>query len=501
MLRQLCRRCTPRQALWQGVRGATSYHVPRDPRFARLEPADLDVFRGIVGDAGVVTDADALQAYNLCALCSFKRRAVTGPPTRTSGLQAAPAWPRRDWMGKYAGSSSVALRPKSTEHVSRILAHCNARMLAVVPQARAPPRARGAAPSPAGGRPPRPRARRAATQGSWAAARRCTTRWCSPRPASTACSPSTRCAGAGAPRPPARRLRPARPRPVGEARPCGAQVSGALVCEAGCILEQLDGHVGGQGFAMPLDLGAKGSCHIGGNLASNAGGLRLLRYGSLHGSVLGLEAVLADGTVLDLLTTLRKVRGAPSRLRAARRPAHGPSRGARARQDNTGYDLKQLLIGSEGTLGIITAAAIQCPPRPAAVHVTYLAVASFATVQQARAGRAARPCRWRPPRPHEAGAPGSRGAPARPCAAARRAGVCARAAAPGRGAVGVRVPGPRIAGADAGAAGRRARPAAGQRRAVLPGRRDVRQQRRARLRQARGARPGGAWLGQAWALP
>lgn len=224
---------------------------------------------------------------------------------------------------------------------------------------------------------------------------------------------------------------------MGEARPCGAQVSGALVCEAGCILEQLDGHVGGQGFAMPLDLGAKGSCHIGGNLASNAGGLRLLRYGSLHGSVLGLEAVLADGTVLDLLTTLRKVRGAPARLRAARRPAHGPSRGARARQDNTGYDLKQLLIGSEGTLGIITAAAIQCPPRPAAVHVTYLAVASFATVQQARAGRAARPCRWRPPRPHEAGAPGSRGAPARPCAAARRAGVCARAAAPGRGAVGV----------------------------------------------------------------
>ena len=57
---------------------------------------------------------------------------------------------------------------------------------------------------------------------------------------------------------------------------------------------------------MPLDLGAKGSCHIGGNVATNAGGLRLLRYGSLHGSLLGLEAVLADGRVLDLLTTLRK---------------------------------------------------------------------------------------------------------------------------------------------------------------------------------------------------
>ena len=117
-------------------------------------------------------------------------------------------------------------------------------------------------------------------------------------------------------------------------------MSGALVCEAGCILEQLDAHVGGHGFTMPLDLGAKGSCHIGGNLATNAGarpchtghalieasemmpavagslppdqrqapagGLRLLRYGSLHGSVLGLEVVLANGTVLDLLTTLRK---------------------------------------------------------------------------------------------------------------------------------------------------------------------------------------------------
>jgi D-2-hydroxyglutarate dehydrogenase len=107
---------------------------------------------------------------------------------------------------------------------------------------------------------------------------------------------------------------------------------------------------------MPLDLGAKGSCHIGGNVATNAGGLRLLRYGSLHGSVLGLEAVLADGTVLDLLTTLRK--------------------------DNTGYDLKQLFIGSEGTLGLITAVAIHCPPRPLAVNVSYLAVPSFEAAQQ-----------------------------------------------------------------------------------------------------------------------
>ena len=66
---------------------------------------------------------------------------------------------------------------------------------------------------------------------------------------------------------------------------------GILICQAGCILGNLDSFVSDQGFTMPIDLGAKGSCHIGGNLATNAGGVRLLRYGSLHGSVLGLEAV------------------------------------------------------------------------------------------------------------------------------------------------------------------------------------------------------------------
>lgn len=68
----------------------------------------------------------------------------------------------------------------------------------------------------------------------------------------------------------------------------------------------MDHYLAEKGFIFPLDLGAKGSCHIGGNVATNAGGLRLLRYGSLHGSVLGLEAVLPDGTVWDGLSTLRK---------------------------------------------------------------------------------------------------------------------------------------------------------------------------------------------------
>ncbi|XP_069321471.1 D-2-hydroxyglutarate dehydrogenase, mitochondrial isoform X1 [Eulemur rufifrons] len=131
-------------------------------------------------------------------------------------------------------------------------------------------------------------------------------------------------------------------------------VSGTLVCQAGCVLEQLSRHVEERGFVMPLDLGAKGSCHIGGNVATNAGGLRFLRYGSLHGTVLGLEVVLADGTVLNCLTSLRK--------------------------DNTGYDLKQLFIGSEGTLGVITAVSILCPPKPKAVSVAFLGCPSFAEV-------------------------------------------------------------------------------------------------------------------------
>lgn len=106
---------------------------------------------------------------------------------------------------------------------------------------------------------------------------------------------------------------------------------------------------------MPLDLGAKGSCQIGGNVSTNAGGLRLLRYGSLHGSVLGLEVVLADGTVLDLLSANRK--------------------------DNTGYSLKHLFVGAEGTLGVVTRCALAVPSRPASVSVALLALSDFAGVE------------------------------------------------------------------------------------------------------------------------
>ncbi|XP_044724342.1 FAD binding domain-containing protein [Hirsutella rhossiliensis] len=133
--------------------------------------------------------------------------------------------------------------------------------------------------------------------------------------------------------------------------------SGCLVLDAGCVLEAADTYLADRGHVFPLDLGAKGSCHVGGNVATNAGGLRFLRYGSLHGSVLGLEAVLPDGTVLDDLSTLRK--------------------------NNTGYDLKQLFIGAEGSIGIITRLAVHCPQRPAAVNVAFLGLASYPHARRA----------------------------------------------------------------------------------------------------------------------
>ena len=130
--------------------------------------------------------------------------------------------------------------------------------------------------------------------------------------------------------------------------------SGVEVCQSGVVLEQLDKSLADQGLMVPLDLGAKGSCHIGGNVSTNAGGLRLLRYGSLHGSVLGVEAVLASGEIVDCLSSMKK--------------------------DNTGYDLKHLFIGSEGTLGLVTRVSIACPTRPKSINLALLSLPNFESV-------------------------------------------------------------------------------------------------------------------------
>ncbi len=121
-----------------------------------------------------------------------------------------------------------------------------------------------------------------------------------------------------------------------------------MTAQAGCILEDLQNAAAEHDLFFPLDLGAKGSCQIGGNLATNAGGVNFLRYGGARELCIGLEAVLPSGEVA------------------------GPLRGAR--KNNAGYDLKNLLIGAEGTLGIITAATLKLFPRPSRRAAVFVAV-------------------------------------------------------------------------------------------------------------------------------
>lgn len=205
-----------------------------------------------------------------------------------------------DWMRKYRGHTKLVVKPATTAEVSSILKYCNDKMLAVVPQ--------GGNSGLVGGS----------------------------VPVFDEIVIST--------------SRMSNIRSFDE-------VSGTLVVDAGCILEVVDHFLAEKNYIFPLDLGAKGSCQIGGNVATNAGGLRLLRYGSLHGNVLGLEVVLPDGTIVDDLSKLRK--------------------------NNTGYDIKQLFIGGEGTIGIITGVSILCPQRPKALNVAFFGLESFEMVQRA----------------------------------------------------------------------------------------------------------------------
>lgn len=125
--------------------------------------------------------------------------------------------------------------------------------------------------------------------------------------------------------------------------------AGHAVVEAGVILERLNDAALAEGWRFPLTLGARGNATIGGLVSTNAGGTQVLRFGTMRGLVLGVEAVLADGTVIDTLAALRK--------------------------DNRGYDLGQLMIGAEGTLGIVTAATLKLAPAVAARGVAWAGVA------------------------------------------------------------------------------------------------------------------------------
>ena len=254
-----------------GLRCASTTPL-RSSQFSELNASDVAVFRSILGDAGVLSEEPDTKSFN------------------------------SDWMKQWHGSSKCVLLPSTTDHVSAILAHCNERKLAVVPQ---------------GG--------------------------------------NTGLVGGGVPLFDEIILSTRRMNKILDLD----KTAGVLTCQSGLVLEEAQAAVAKEGFTVPLDLGAKGSCQLGGNLSTNAGGLRVVRYGILRGSVLGLEAVLADGTVVDSLSTVRK--------------------------DNTGYDIKQLFIGSEGTLGVITKLALLIPPLPTSVNVLFLSVNSFEEVLAVKA--------------------------------------------------------------------------------------------------------------------
>jgi len=128
-------------------------------------------------------------------------------------------------------------------------------------------------------------------------------------------------------------------------------LDGVAVIQAGAILQTVQEQLADQGFLFPLDLGARGSCTVGGNVATNAGGMNVLRFGMIRNLVLGLEVVLADGTVLSSMNQMLK--------------------------NNTGYDLKQLFIGSEGTLGVVTRVVVKLFPLPKSRQTALLATMSF----------------------------------------------------------------------------------------------------------------------------
>ena len=213
----------------------------------------------------------------------------------TDPSQLEPA--NSDWTKKYEGQSTLMLKPKSNDEVAAILKYCNQEKIAIVPQ---------------GG-------------------------------------------NTGL---------------VGGSNPIFDEVIlsmsamdkilnfdetyGIVTAESGAVLQDLNTHLGEIGYQMPIDLGSKGSCQIGGNLSTNAGGIHFVKHNSLHANCIGLKAVLPSGEILDNITTLRK--------------------------DNTGYDLKHLFIGAEGTLGVITECAILCPPLPKSKQLAMIACESFEDV-------------------------------------------------------------------------------------------------------------------------
>ncbi|PLX76679.1 MAG: hydroxyacid dehydrogenase, partial [Azoarcus sp.] len=207
------------------------------------------------------------------------------------GAETAPYL--NDWRGRYRGAARAVVRPADTAQVAAVLAACHAAAVPVVPQGGNTGLCGGATPLPDG------------------------------RSVLLSLSRLNR----------VRALDPD---------------NNTLCVEAGCKLAAVQAAAHEAGRLFPLSLASEGSCEIGGNLSTNAGGVQVLRYGNMRDLVLGLEVVLPDGQVWDGLRGLRK--------------------------DNTGYDLKHLFVGAEGTLGVITAATLKLFPAPQARATAWVTV-------------------------------------------------------------------------------------------------------------------------------
>ncbi|MEL4070178.1 FAD-binding oxidoreductase [Ochrobactrum sp. GPK 3] len=214
-----------------------------------------------------------------------------------------------DWRGRYSGEALCVARPANTEQVAAIVACCNRHGVAVLPQGGNTGLVGGSVPAKDG-----------------------------PAPVIVSLDRM-------------RRIRNVDP------------VNNTMEVDAGCVLANIHTAANDAGRYYPVSLGAEGSCQIGGTIATNAGGTSVLRYGNTRENILGLEAVLPDGSVWSDLKALRK--------------------------NNSGYDLKHLFIGSEGTLGIITAAVLKLHPQPirhvvawAGLSSAHTAVKLLTTVQE-----------------------------------------------------------------------------------------------------------------------
>ena len=281
------------------------------------------------------------------------------PAKRTSSSSALDGY-NIDWKKQYIGQSYVVLKPRSTEQVSRILQYCYRHRIPTVPQ--------GGNTSLVGGSVP-------ALQELILSMER-----------------------------------------MNQINGMDA-VTGIVYCQAGCILEQLqtacasaglrisssgtekeeqkdntgtdddndDQSSGGGGLLLPIDLGAKGTCQIGGNLSTNAGGQYYYRYGSLAANLVGLQVVWPNeqGQIANLNFAPTTETTATSRTGKVDDGNSQPRSSFHSNlKDNTGYKLSQLMLGSEGTLGVITGVALKCPPLPKSRQAAFLACSSFDQVVQ-----------------------------------------------------------------------------------------------------------------------